>query len=626
MTHSRRSDLLSTLRRVLLCGLAGFAILGCLLGGLTLRLNPRLASDASDAFLLTLYFVLGYALIGLFCGALAGGLVAALRLLPLPTWLPRRLEILAGGMLLLLPTAYFLLLPDVGVSGDLLTELIFNSSRPVQLGMLALLVTILLTASWLLARLSGAAARRLGTSRQRLVTGAAIAVFALAACWTWLGRVEPERRETIEPPAAADLEPAFDSPPLYLLCVDGADLQVIEPLVEAGELPTFARLMREGTWGELATLEPTRSPNIWTSMITGKPPEDHGIRHFVAFRFPGLRHPVEYFPRHTGLNFQIIPRLEALPGFPPLQAPYTSRLRLATPLWQIVGQHAPVGLYRWLVTWPAEPVNGFNIAASVAADAMQLVDGGLQENGRPLSYGVYSPPELEREIRRQLRQVEWREDDLQVYVGDGHQVADDHPKLAKVREAMNDPTALLLPYLIERFEPHFLAAGFYPVDSFQHYFSTARGSGGPFSVAIEERYRHTDARLAEFLAILPADAHVVVVSDHGFDFEHHHHSEAPPGIFIARGPAFAPGRRVSGLSIYDLAPLTLHLLGLPLAEDMAGTKSGTYRRALSEDYLQSHRVGRIPSYEFLRPADEGAGINPREEDIRRELKNLGYIN
>lgn len=38
---------------------------------------------------------------------------------------------------------------------------------------------------------------------------------------------------------------------------------VIRELVAGGELPTFARLMREGSWGPLHTLEPTLSPVIF---------------------------------------------------------------------------------------------------------------------------------------------------------------------------------------------------------------------------------------------------------------------------------------------------------------------------------------------------------------------------
>ena len=84
---------------------------------------------------------------------------------------------------------------------------------------------------------------------------------------------------------------------------------MVLPMVEKGELPAFARLMREGAWGPLQTIEPTLSAVVWTTLITGKTPEQHGIRHFIVFRLPGIRKAIFQFPRHTGLNFRVFPML-----------------------------------------------------------------------------------------------------------------------------------------------------------------------------------------------------------------------------------------------------------------------------------------------------------------------------
>ena len=143
--------------------------------------------------------------------------------------------------------------------------------------------------------------------------------------------------------------------PLIVLCIDGADPDdIILPRVAAGELPTFARLLEEGTFAPLETLTPTLSPAVWTTLATGKAPEEHGILHFILFDLPLVSTPVSVFPLHTGLNFKIFPLLERLPGVPALQAPYTSELRRSPAVWEIAGVHAPVGSFRWRVTWPVE--------------------------------------------------------------------------------------------------------------------------------------------------------------------------------------------------------------------------------------------------------------------------------
>ena len=69
---------------------------------------------------------------------------------------------------------------------------------------------------------------------------------------------------------------------VLLIGLDGAEWDIIDPLVEAGEMPNFARLMENGVYGKLRSLEPAaKSPAIWTTIATGKSPDAHGITTFV---------------------------------------------------------------------------------------------------------------------------------------------------------------------------------------------------------------------------------------------------------------------------------------------------------------------------------------------------------
>jgi predicted AlkP superfamily phosphohydrolase/phosphomutase len=64
---------------------------------------------------------------------------------------------------------------------------------------------------------------------------------------------------------------------VVFLGVDGADWQVIEPMMKEGKLKNFKSLMERGRWGVLESIKPIRSPMVWNTMLTGQNPDKHGI-------------------------------------------------------------------------------------------------------------------------------------------------------------------------------------------------------------------------------------------------------------------------------------------------------------------------------------------------------------
>ena len=68
---------------------------------------------------------------------------------------------------------------------------------------------------------------------------------------------------------------------LVVIGLDGASFDVLEPYVKAGALPAFARLMKEGAWGQLASTMPPVTGPAWTSFMTGVAPGKHGVYDFV---------------------------------------------------------------------------------------------------------------------------------------------------------------------------------------------------------------------------------------------------------------------------------------------------------------------------------------------------------
>jgi predicted AlkP superfamily phosphohydrolase/phosphomutase len=64
--------------------------------------------------------------------------------------------------------------------------------------------------------------------------------------------------------------------------VDGADWDIIENLMAQDLLPNFAELVENGATGPLRSVKPLLSPLVWTTIATGKFPEDHGILNFTV--------------------------------------------------------------------------------------------------------------------------------------------------------------------------------------------------------------------------------------------------------------------------------------------------------------------------------------------------------
>src|SRR5262245_34331298 len=116
---------------------------------------------------------------------------------------------------------------------------------------------------------------------------------------------------------------------VLLVGIDAATWDVMRPLMAAGRLPNVQRLVREGWSATLASMNPTISPAIWTSIATGHPPAANGIAGFLA------------------------------PGPDGRDIPVTSNLRRREALWTIASRHArTVNVVGWYVTWPVEAVNG----------------------------------------------------------------------------------------------------------------------------------------------------------------------------------------------------------------------------------------------------------------------------
>ena len=71
---------------------------------------------------------------------------------------------------------------------------------------------------------------------------------------------------------------------IFILGVDGGTFELIQPMIDRGRLPTFARLMKEGASGPMLSSIPYVSPVAWATFMTGRNPGSHHIQDFTYVR------------------------------------------------------------------------------------------------------------------------------------------------------------------------------------------------------------------------------------------------------------------------------------------------------------------------------------------------------
>jgi predicted AlkP superfamily phosphohydrolase/phosphomutase len=96
------------------------------------------------------------------------------------------------------------------------------------------------------------------------------------------------------------------------------------------------------------------------------------------------------------------------------------------------------------------------------------------------------------------------------------------------------------------------------------------------------------------------------------------------GVMLAYGPAIRNGTEMTDVEIIDLAPTILHLLGLPIPDDMDGK---VLTEMLNAAYQASHPLHHVeaPS-ETISGEDQSDGYSAEEAaEIEERLKSLGYL-
>jgi tetratricopeptide (TPR) repeat protein len=406
---------------------------------------------------------------------------------------------------------------------------------------------------------------------------------------------------------------------LLIIGLDGADWEIIDPLMEAGKLPNIKRLVDGGIRSKLLSISPLLSPVIWTTAATGVEPSRHGILDFlVEDPESGSKQPV------------------------------TSAQRLVPAIWEILSRSGvQVGITGWWGTWPADPVRGYLVSDRLAYQLFGFRADPDDARGKTW------PPDLYEEIRPLIAEPEsvgWER--LRPFLSGPRSRReefdeDEQNMLDEFRTllASGDTYLAISKQLRERFEPRLEAIYLEGTDTIGHLFMPYRLPELPgvprariesFSGIVDRYYELADRFVGELLEGRGEDWTIMVLSDHGFasdatrprttDSRIGHGAAADWhrrfGILILHGEHVRRGGHLEAASIYDIAPTIMALFDQPVPRSWPGRVLAS---ALSEEFVEEHPVRFRVDEPERRDQRASAMIDPAAADLLEKLESLGYI-
>lgn len=267
---------------------------------------------------------------------------------------------------------------------------------------------------------------------------------------------------------------------ILIIGIDGGTFDIIRPLVQQGDLPNIAALMKAGVSSELVSTVPPVTAPAWVSFMTGKNPGKHSIFHFFG---------------HTHDTYPCKPLSAA-------------DIKTET-LWSILSECGKqLILLNVPITYPPTKINGIMIPGI-----------GTPPGSQNFTY----PPDIYQELLREIGdyQVDYWDDVL-----DGKDISP--ARLSNLIENLNHMTekrtdAVL--YLTKKYNWDLCMVVYVLTDRLQHLFwrfmDTSHPNHDPelaklFGQTILDGYRKVDEAIGKILREIDDDATVIVMSDHGF--------------------------------------------------------------------------------------------------------------
>lgn len=99
------------------------------------------------------------------------------------------------------------------------------------------------------------------------------------------------------------------------------------------------------------------------------------------------------------------------------------------------------------------------------------------------------------------------------------------------------------------------------------------------------------------------------------------HTTTTHGIFLAAGPDIAPGAKIDGIHVHDIAPTLLYALGIPVAEDFVGKP---WQPLFNEGFRRRMPLRSLRTW-GVRTGAGAARPSAADEKLLEELRALGYL-
>lgn len=413
-----------------------------------------------------------------------------------------------------------------------------------------------------------------------------------------IARIEPDREALLEyKRQELRREARGVAGRVAIFAIDGADWDLLSELAADGRLPNIRAMTQGGTTASLQTIQPTVSPLLWTSVATGVQPDHHGV--------------IDFIDRKD-------------------QRPVDSATRRSPAIWDIAEAFGRQTVaVNWWTAWPAKSgVVTYDAPVTLHADAIYPPQLAQRTAQLAVPLTTIQAPQVRRFLN--ITQAEY-----------DAAVASRNPA---------DPINLFREVLAKTWTDHRVAISLYQqqaplllmvnyegADVVNHLFAPyhppyrqgiSQTEFRKYWPAVANYYSELDRLIGEWMKVLSDDTTVMIVSAHGFRWRENRPRLQPqgrsalsdhrnPGVFIAYGNQVAPSRAGHSMSIYDIAPTVLAVLGLPASLEMPGKHAEWVFRNLPP--VTTVRVVSYDEFFAMSPVGGGAG------DVERYTRNLQAI-
>jgi predicted AlkP superfamily phosphohydrolase/phosphomutase/tetratricopeptide (TPR) repeat protein len=342
--------------------------------------------------------------------------------------------------------------------------------------------------------------------------------------------------------------------------MSGATWPQIHRMVDAGHLPTVSKLVNAGCIGNLWAPAPLHRPVPAVSMATGVHPDQHKC-------WSGFMPDKDYGAR-----------------------PLRSDDIAAPMLWEIA---AAQGARACAIGWPGtHPVH--------TSKSLLISDGFVIPRGAAFEDWPINPASVsDASLLDDLAEARLHPSEIEAEM-----IAPFLPDFAKIDQETDTRLSMFMQILSRAVSAHgaatwaaerqawdmltvhfdlieHLSAAFlqYQAPRMGHVSQTDHALYGG---VVDGAYHFMDMLLARYLELLPEGGHLILTSDHGFEVGAQRTRVAANiadqvtglyrdfGVFLVHGPKAVPDGSVAGITLFDIAPTVLSLMGLKLPDGMPG--------------------------------------------------------